>query len=186
MRGGYVAITDNADPMHVVVYRTTPARHAPAPAGVPGGGVRAGRERHRELPDHGRALAGGGEQLRLPRPVRAAGGTITQPGFARVDVRADGRGCRWCGRTTEARRHRRPQALDAQTGLVYTYTQDPTRRDAGLVLDGAGLPHRADGLEQLAGTGAAYNNNYAGLALGPDATAYLGVLGGMVALRDGA
>ena len=36
-----------------------------------------------------------------------------------------------------------------------------------------------------AGNGLAYNNNYAGLALGPDATAYLATTGGMLALRDG-
>ncbi|MCW2966613.1 MAG: hypothetical protein JWM71_385, partial [Solirubrobacteraceae bacterium] len=29
------------------------------------------------------------------------------------------------------------------------------------------------------------NNNYAGLALGPDGTAYVGTIGGMEALRDG-
>ena len=35
-----------------------------------------------------------------------------------------------------------------------------------------------------AGSGLGFNNNYAGLALGPDGTAYLGVTGGIVALRD--
>ena len=31
-----------------------------------------------------------------------------------------------------------------------------------------------------------YNNNYAGIAIGPDRTAYLGtLLGGIVAIRDG-
>ena len=39
--------------------------------------------------------------------------------------------------------------------------------------------------KQLAGTGGFYNNNYAGLALGPNGTAYLGTVSGMVALRDG-
>ena len=36
-----------------------------------------------------------------------------------------------------------------------------------------------------AGNGLAFNNNYAGLALGPTGTAYLGVTGGLIALRDG-
>jgi hypothetical protein len=31
-----------------------------------------------------------------------------------------------------------------------------------------------------------YNNNYAGIALAPWHTAYVGVIGGIVALRDGA
>ena len=39
---------------------------------------------------------------------------------------------------------------------------------------------------QYAGSGLSFNNNYAGLALGPGGTAYLGVIGGIVALRDGA
>ena len=36
-----------------------------------------------------------------------------------------------------------------------------------------------------AGNGLGFNNNYAGLALGPTGTAYLGVTGGLIALRDG-
>ena len=36
-----------------------------------------------------------------------------------------------------------------------------------------------------AGNGLAYNNNYAGLGIGPDGTAYLATAGGMLALRDG-
>jgi hypothetical protein len=36
-----------------------------------------------------------------------------------------------------------------------------------------------------AGNGLGFNNNYAGLAIGPTGTAYLGVTGGLVALRDG-
>ena len=36
----------------------------------------------------------------------------------------------------------------------------------------------------LAGSGLGYNNNYAPVTLGPDATAYVGTLGGLVALRD--
>jgi hypothetical protein len=31
----------------------------------------------------------------------------------------------------------------------------------------------------------AFNNNYAGLAIGPDGTAYIGTFGGLQALRDG-
>ena len=34
------------------------------------------------------------------------------------------------------------------------------------------------------GTGLGYNNNYAPITLGPDGTAYVGVLGGLVAVRD--
>ena len=37
---------------------------------------------------------------------------------------------------------------------------------------------------KYAGSGLSFNNNYAGVALGPDGTAYLGVVGGIVRLRD--
>jgi hypothetical protein len=38
----------------------------------------------------------------------------------------------------------------------------------------------------LAGTGTLHNNNYAGVALGPDGRSeYLGVLGGVTAVFDG-
>ena len=39
--------------------------------------------------------------------------------------------------------------------------------------------------ERLAGTGLGYNSNYAPVSVGPDGTAYVGVLGGLVLLRDG-
>ena len=38
--------------------------------------------------------------------------------------------------------------------------------------------------KQPAGDGLGFNNNYAPVTLGPDGTAYVGVLGGLVALRD--
>jgi hypothetical protein len=37
---------------------------------------------------------------------------------------------------------------------------------------------------RLAGTSFSYNNNYVPVTLGPDGTAYVGVIGGLVALRD--
>jgi hypothetical protein len=37
----------------------------------------------------------------------------------------------------------------------------------------------------LAGSGLGYNNNYAPITLGPDGTAYIGTLGGLVSIRDG-
>jgi len=37
----------------------------------------------------------------------------------------------------------------------------------------------------LAGTGTYFNNNYAPVSIGPDGSAYVGTLGGLVKLRDG-
>jgi len=38
--------------------------------------------------------------------------------------------------------------------------------------------------KRLASTGLGFNNNYAPVTLGPDGTAYVGVLAGLVSLRD--
>ena len=76
--------------------------------------------------------------------------------------------------------------LSTKTGLIYTYSRPDDPANAGLLLDRDRLPDRRDGLDaSTRARGCCFNNNYAGLALGPDGTAYLGVIGGIVALRDG-
>jgi hypothetical protein len=187
MRGGYVAITDNADPMNVVVYRKA---------------KRLRRGRHRtvcQVPVFDQGASATENSLITARrslfvennygyqdPFGPQSGALTTPGFARVDVRRNGNGCRkvWTNRTERA-----PTVvakLSTRTGLLYTYT-----RDAAPLL---GQPYFWTAIDArtgrtawkaYAGSGLGFNNNYAGLALGPDGTAYLGVTGGIVALRDG-
>ncbi|MBV8432547.1 MAG: hypothetical protein JO244_15390 [Solirubrobacterales bacterium] len=74
--------------------------------------------------------------------------------------------------------------LSLANGLVYTYTTD-----AGLAQPWywTALDFRTGQTvyEALAGNGVGYNNNYGGIALGPNGTEYLGTLGGIIALRDG-
>jgi hypothetical protein len=65
--GSLVAITDSADPMDAVVYRTaTRLSHHQHPRRLPGAGVRQERKRQRELTDRLRPLTERREQLRLP------------------------------------------------------------------------------------------------------------------------
>jgi hypothetical protein len=75
--------------------------------------------------------------------------------------------------------------LSMANGLIYTYTKDPGPLDPWYW---TALDFRTGRtvFKQLAGTGSfLYNNNYAGLALSRRGTAYLGVLGGVIAMRDG-
>ena len=58
-------------------------------------------------------------------------------------------------------------------------------RGPAVLLDRDRRAHRRHGLQDLRGRGLGFNNNYAGIAIGPDGTAYLGVTVGIVALRDG-
>jgi hypothetical protein len=186
MGRGYVTITDNADPMNVVVFRRR-AR------------LRRGQRRKVcQVPVFRRGASATENSLIVAgRAIivennygyvlgQTANGRLSEPGIARVDVRLGGRGCklRWWNRTERA-----PSVvpkLSLATGLVYLYTKDP---DPGN-LDSwfwTALDFRTGKTvwKRLAGTGSLYNNHYAGIALGPDRrTAYLGGVGGVMAVRD--
>ena len=182
MNGGYVAITDNAEPMNVVVYRTASAACGAAR------GARSARYRS----SAGRPSATENSLLTAGRslivennygyqdPFGPNTGAVTEPGFARVDIKPDGSGCRkvWTNRDARAPT-RRAEAVDQDRADLRLHPPARPERLPGLLLDRDRLPQRQDGLEQYAGSGLLYNNNYAGLALGPDGTAYLGVIGGM-------
>jgi hypothetical protein len=72
--------------------------------------------------------------------------------------------------------------LSLANGLVYTYTH-PQRSDDIDTWYLTALDFRSGRTvyRRLAGTGFGFNNNYAPVTLGPDGTAYVGVLGGVVA-----
>jgi hypothetical protein len=188
MARGYVAITDNADHMNVVVYR----RDA--------------------------ALAPGESRVVCETPVFTAGasatensliavndslivennygyvitttqqGALSAPGVARVDVRPDASGCDVVWTSSERAPSLVPK-LSVKTGLVYLYTKDPdpvnTTSDAWFW---TAIDFR-DGhtvWKRYAGTGINFNNHYAGLVIARRSrTAYLGVIGGIAAVRDG-
>jgi hypothetical protein len=181
--GGYVAITDNADPMDVVVYRTAIHRdRSRQVCSVPVFG-RGGSATENSLIGAGRSLIVE-NNYGYTGPASMLLGQTTVPGFARVDLRRHGRGCRvvWANSSVSA-----PTVvpkLSLATGLVYAYTK-PT----GDLTDPwywTAIDYRTGQVvwKVLAGAGPAYNNNYAGLALGPDGTAYLGVIPGVIAMRD--
>ena len=74
--------------------------------------------------------------------------------------------------------------LSLANGLLYAYVKGPQVTDPWYW----SAVDYATGREVWrirAGAGPLYNNNYAGISLGPDGAARLGVLGGMVVLRDG-
>ncbi len=180
--GGYVAITDNADPIDVVVYRTAPHAARREVCAVPV--FTKGRS------DTENSLIAAGNSLIVENnygyrsPVATELGGTTQPGFARVDIDGAGDGCRLTWTNTTVSAPTVVPKLSLATGLIYAYT-----KPAHVLTDPwywTALDFRTGNVvyRQLAGTGVGYNNNYAGLSLGPDGTAYLGVLGGIISLRD--
>ena len=216
MGGKWVAITDNADPMDVVVYRR-------------GTKLRGHRHRKRASSAARKGKVKGKAKARLvcSAPVFAKGagstdnsligtnrslvvennygyqisagnlsGGATAPGLTRIDVvkkkpkkrrksrkrkmRAKFR-CRSVWTSDEHAPSVVPK-LSLNNGLVYTYTHPP-RSDGtdAWYLTALDFHSGRTFYRRLAGTGFGFNNNYAPVTLGPDGTAYVGVLGGVVA-----
>ena len=75
--------------------------------------------------------------------------------------------------------------LSAANGIVYTYTKDPQPDDQDAwYLTALDFRTGKTLYKRLGGEGLGHNNNYAPITLGPDGTAYVGVLGGLIGLRD--
>jgi hypothetical protein len=114
-------------------------------------------------------------------------GALTEPGLTRVDIDADGNGCHVVWQNTTERAPSVVAKVSARNGLVYTFTKDADPADA--TVDAwfwAALDFSTGELvwKQLAGTGIVFNNHYAGIVIGPNRTAYVGAVGGLLAIRD--
>jgi hypothetical protein len=180
----YVAITDNADPMDVVVYRRA--------KGVSGSRLvctvpvfAAGASATEN------SLIGTGRSIIVENnygytgPTATTKGASTSPGIERVDINKEGTGCTPVWYSGE----RAPSAvpkLSLANGLVYAYTKPPrTDEIDAWYLTALSFRTGKTVYQRLAGTGLGYNSQYAPVSVGPDGTAYVGVLGGLILLRDG-
>jgi hypothetical protein len=188
MKGGYVAITDNADPMNVVVYRKAlklkrGQRRVVCRVPVFDTGASATEN---SLLTNNRSLYVE-NNYGYQDPFGPNSGAVTTPGFARVDVKRNGKGCRKVWTNTTERAPSVVPKLSTGSGLIYTYTRDPSALPGTQPWYWTAISARtgATVFKVYAGNGLGFNNNYAGLAIGPTGTAYLGVTGGIVTLRDG-
>jgi hypothetical protein len=180
----YVAITDNADPMDVVVYRrgkrvsgsrvvcTVPV-FATGSSSTDNSLIGTG---HSIIVENNYGYTG---------PAATINGASTAPGIERIDINRERTGCAPVWYSPE----RAPSAvpkLSLAAGLVYAYTKE--RRSDGIdawYLTALSFRSGKTVYERLAGTGLGYNSNYAPVSLGPDGTTYVGALGGLILLRDG-
>jgi outer membrane protein assembly factor BamB len=199
----YVAVTDNADPrMHVLVFRAD--RRGPGRRPVCSVPVfaRGHSDTDNSLIAFGRALVVEnnygytGPEQNPPSGHPNRNTPTTRPGVTRIDVDYRHGGCH---RTWTNRRVRVPTSVSkvsTATGLVYVYEHPSAgeiRYPSGEPASGPEDPWYLTALDArtghrvwsvLTGTGLGYNNNYAPITFGPDGTAYVGVLGGLVAVRD--
>lgn len=179
----YVAITDNADPMQVLVYKRAE-------------GVRGERLVCRQpvfeqgASSTDQSLIGTRRSMVVENnygytgPGATMDGETTTPGLERVVVDRDGRGCKTAWHSDEIAPSVVPK-LAAASGLVFTYTKPP-REDGTDAWYLTAIDYRTGETvyKRLAGTGFGYNNNFAPVSIGPDDTAYVGVLGGLSLYRD--
>jgi hypothetical protein len=185
MSGGYVAITDNADPMDVVVYRTATKLKkgqrrvvCQVPVFSKGGSATEN------------SLNGAGRSLIVENnygyqdPFGPNAGAVTKGGIARVDVAKNGKGCRKIWTNTSVHSPTVVPKLSTKTQIEYTYEQDAGV--AGGVWSWVGLSARSGKqvFKVHAGDGLIANNNYAGIGLGPDGSAYVGTIGGIRKLSN--
>ncbi|MEA2496108.1 MAG: hypothetical protein QOJ29_4019 [Thermoleophilaceae bacterium] len=177
----YVAITDNADPMNIVVYKRA--------AQVDGTRlVCKAPVFNKGASDTDQSLIATPTSLVVENnygyanPAAVQEGKTTTPGLERIDL--DAGGCHKVWHSDEVAPSVVPK-LSLANGIVYTYTkpESPDGED-GWYLTALDFASGKTLWKALAGEGLGYNNNYAPVTLGPDGSAYVGVLGGLVRLAD--
>ena len=183
MAGGLVAIADNADPMNVVVYRrgrdvSGPRKVCQAPVFEKGASAT-----DNSLIAVGNALVVE-NNYGYTGPPSTQNGRATAPGIERVDVDAERGVCTRVWHSDVISPTVVPKA-SLPNGLVYVYEKEP-REDGEDLWYLTALDFRTGRTvwRFLAGEGLGHNNNYAPVTIGPDGSAYVGVLGGLVRLAD--
>ena len=171
MDNGYVSITDNDAPqMNVVVYRTKSKLKKGEKREVcqqPVFGMDASATEN-SLMTAGRSLIVE-NNYGYQDPFGPNSGAVTEPGFARVDVKKNGKGCKLVWTNRDARAPTVVPKLSTKTGLIYTYTRPPDDLAQGYYWTAIDWRTGKTQWMKYAGSGLDFNNNYAGLALGPTA-----------------
>jgi hypothetical protein len=182
----YVAITDNAEPqMHVVVWRRAKEVQGgrlvcAEPVFLPG---QSSNENSLVATDKSIVVENNFGYKNYKSTLH---GQTTKPGLARIDINADGQGCHTVWTNMEESIPTVVTKMSLANGLIYTYTKPkgPANTDPWY-FTAIDFATGQTVYKHLAGTGVLYDNHYAPVFLGPDGTFYVGVLGGIVALRDG-
>ena len=179
----YVTITDNADPMDVLVYKRgadVSGRRLVCKQPVFATGASATDQ---SLIATGRSIIAE-NNYGYTGPASTMNGGVTAPGIQRIDLSKTGSGCHSVWLSAERAPSVVPK-VSLHAGLVYTYTK-PKRDDSTDAWYLTALDFRTGRTvwSRLAGTGFGYNNNYAPVTIGPDGTAYVGVLGGLTRFED--
>ena len=116
-------------------------------------------------------------------PLSTVLGRATDPGLARVDV-VDGE-CEVTWTNDDVVAPTSVAKASLATGLVYAYTKRPTWWGVSAwYLTAVDIRTGRHVFSVRTGTGTLMNNHYAAITLGPDGSAYIATLGGMVRVKD--
>jgi hypothetical protein len=132
-----------------------------------------------------------------PGPAGASTRTAdTTPGLVKVAVDYSDGGCRVAWRNKTARIPSVVSKVSLRTGLIYGYTHPSASElaktkpvpealtpDAWFFTAFSARTGRQV-WSKYTGSGTGFNNNYAPVTLGPDGTAYVGTLGGLLRIAD--
>ncbi len=197
--GGSIAITDNADPrMHVLVFRRGKAGPGRALCNQPVFPAGQGDDENSLIAVPGGLIAENNYGYTGPIQLKSTRGPDTVPGVVKVAVDYVHGGCHIAWSNTTARLSTVVSKVSLANGLLYGYTHPAADElpyatalhpPAALALDAWFLTafDERTGRQvwsKLAGSGLGYNNNYAPVSIGPDGTAYIGTLGGLVRIAD--
>lgn len=111
----------------------------------------------------------------------------SEPGLARVNILPDGSGCELAWENLAVTSPSAVPKVSLATGLVYVYTRHEGNPDDLHAWYFTALDAQTGKVvfRQLTGIGWLYNNHYGSISIGPDGTAYVGMMGGLVRLEDG-
>jgi hypothetical protein len=188
--GKYVAITDNDDQMHIVVYRTAGPDEERVVCEVPVFEPGAGATED--------SLIGLGRSLIVANQYgfRFIGetwsSTPTEPGIARVDIDEKGKHCKLVWANDEVAAPQVGPKMSTATGLAYFFTRKydktvPGYEPYGLdVYYWTAVDFRTGEVvwEQQIGTGSNFDTYVPGPAIGPTGALYVGVNGGFISMQD--
>ncbi|MDT4937910.1 MAG: hypothetical protein QOG80_1581 [Pseudonocardiales bacterium] len=175
-----VAITDNADPqMHVVLYnRATGAFVCQQAVFAPGAS-----DTENSLVAVGNSLIAE-NNYGYQGPQSTLLGKTTSPGIAKVDVNDGQCSLAW---TNNSSAPTSVAKASLQSGLLYAYTKPANALSIDAwYLTAIDIRTGRTAFSKLAGTGPQFNNHYAAIYLGPDGSAYIATLTGMLRFRDSA
>jgi len=179
----YVAITDNADGrVHIIVYRRAQEVE----------GERMVCAEPVFEPDKGvteNSLAAIGRSIVIENNFGYRGpreGLSAEPGIARIDIDADGGGCHPVWLNDKMSSPSAVPKISLANGLIYLYTRLEGAAEDSQAWYFTALDFHTGKLAYKVhtGTGMGWNNHYGAITLGPDGTAYVGTMQGIIQVRD--